>query len=202
MSILNKLRIAYYGYILISFVFYVAGFFCVVLPDRYQDIACLSCGISLAAYGVIKLIGYFSDDLFCLAFQYDLGFGLALVVLGMIIIVLNTQIRRYIQPLIGLLILLDSMMKIQTAKDARRFGLETWYLILICAVAAGILGTVMMVGAFLGKPSNIVNGCALFAEGIMNHLLVDKTILKGWMKFPAGDRHPWNLSAPKSQNNE
>ena len=52
----------------------------------------------MAAYGVIKLIGYFSDDLFCLAFQYDLGSGLALIVLGAIVIGCKERIWQYLQP--------------------------------------------------------------------------------------------------------
>ena len=95
-SILKKLRIARYGYILMSVVFYAAGIFCIVLPEVSPAAACFSCGIALTAYGVIKLIGYFSDDLFCLAFQYDLGFGLSMIVLGAIIMVLNVRIQEHI----------------------------------------------------------------------------------------------------------
>lgn len=58
-SILKKLRIARYGYILMSVVFYAAGIFCIVLPEVSPAAACFSCGIALTAYGVIKLIGYF-----------------------------------------------------------------------------------------------------------------------------------------------
>jgi uncharacterized membrane protein HdeD (DUF308 family) len=176
-SILKKLRIARYGYILMSVVFYAAGIFCIVLPEVSPAAACFSCGIALTAYGVIKLIGYFSDDLFCLAFQYDLGFGLSMIVLGAIIMVLNVRIQEHIQPIVGLLILLDGMLKIQTSKDARKFGLETWYQLLILAVLAGALGAAMVVMAFVEKSSHVVNGFALLAEGIMNHMLVNKTVL-------------------------
>ena len=177
MSILKKLRIARCGYIIMSIVFYAAGIFCIVLPDLSPAAACFSCGIALAAYGVIKLIGYFSDDLFCLAFQYDLGFGLTLIVLGAVIIGLNVKFQEYIQPVVGLLILLDGMLKIQTSKDARKFGLETWYLLLVLAIIAGALGTTMAVMAFVEKSSHVVNGFALLEEGLMNHLLVNKTVL-------------------------
>lgn len=186
MSILKKLRMARCGYIVMSIVFYAAGIFCIALPDLSPEAACFSCGIALTAYGIIKLIGYFSDDLFCLAFQYDLGFGLSLIVLGAIVIGLNVRILDYLQPVVGLLILLDGMLKIQTSKDARKFGLETWYQLLICAVIAGALGALMAVMAFLEKPSHILNGLAVLAEGIMNHLLVDKTVMME--RIPFGEK--------------
>ncbi|MFQ9732082.1 MAG: hypothetical protein ACLT8X_11075 [Mediterraneibacter faecis] len=36
------------------------------------------------AYGIIKMIGYFSKDLYCLAFQYDLACGIFLIILGVV----------------------------------------------------------------------------------------------------------------------
>ncbi len=44
--------------------FLCGSIFCIVLPEVSPAAACFSCGIALTAYGVIKLIGYFSDDLF------------------------------------------------------------------------------------------------------------------------------------------
>ena len=177
MIILKRLCVARNGYICMSVVFYAAGFFCILLPDLSPTAVCICCGAAMAAYGVIKLIGYFSDDLFCLAFQYDLGSGLALIVLGAIVIGCKERIWQYLQRVSGLLILGDGMMRIQTAKEARKFGLETWPRILVCAIAAGILGALMIVGSALGAVSHQINGCAILAEGLMNHLLVRSTVV-------------------------
>ena len=78
-------------------------------------------GIILVAYGIVKIIVYLSDNLYDLAFQYDLACGIFLIVLGC-----NLRIRSYLSPGLGLLILLDAVLKVQTAKDAKVFGLEIW----------------------------------------------------------------------------
>lgn len=148
-----------------------------VLPEVSPMAVCLCSGIILIAYGIIKIIGYLSDDLFCLAFQYDLGRGLFLIVLGVIVLFCNLRVWQYLQPALGMLILLDGLMTIQTSKDSKKFGLETWHFILSCAIVAGALGAVVVIKSLWGVPSRIVNGCAVLAEGFMNHLLVKSTVM-------------------------
>ncbi len=41
-------------------------------------------GVGMIVFGAIKLVGYFSRDLFRLAFQYDLAFGILLIALGIV----------------------------------------------------------------------------------------------------------------------
>ncbi|MDO5346512.1 MAG: DUF308 domain-containing protein [Lachnospiraceae bacterium] len=160
-----------------SIIFYIAGVLYMVLPGASPMVACISSGIILAAYGIIKIIGYLSDDLYCLAFQYDLGCGLFLIVLGAIVLCLNLKVWQYLQPALGMLILLDGLMTIQTSKDSKKFGLETWHWILTCAVIASTFGALVVIKSFWGEPSRIVNGCAILAEGFMNHLLVKSTVI-------------------------
>ena len=171
------MKTAKIGYLVISVLFCVLGIVLIAAPGTSVVWLGRLLGIGMIVFGAIKLVGYFSRDLFRLAFQYDLGFGLSMIVLGAIIMVLNVRIQEHIQPIVGLLILLDGMLKIQTSKDARKFGLETWYQLLILAVLAGALGAAMVVMAFVEKSSHVVNGFALLAEGIMNHMLVNKTVL-------------------------
>lgn len=149
-----------------------------ILPEVSHMAVCISCGILLTAYGIIKIIGYLSDDLYCLAFQYDLGCGMFLIVLGIIVLCFNLKVWQYLQPAFGMLILLDGLMTIQTSKDAKKFGLETWYLILISAIASGALGAIVVIKSFWGVTSRIVNGSAILTEGFMKHLLVKSTVFK------------------------
>lgn len=165
------------GYILVSIVFYIAGILYMILSPLPPLAVCISSGAILIIYGIVKIIGYFSDDLYCLAFQNDLACGLFLIVMGMIVIGRNLRIWQHLSPCLGLLILLDALLKLQTSKDARRFGLKTWNLILALAVIAGILGVLIIVKPFSGvRTSNMIGGCGLCAEGAMNHLLVKETV--------------------------
>ena len=70
----TSIRIAKYGYIFMSVLFCVAGILMLLKPGISVEAIGLFAGLSMIVFGVIKLIGYFSKDLFRLAFQYDVCF--------------------------------------------------------------------------------------------------------------------------------
>lgn len=174
---MKRIRMAKYGYILISVIFYISGILYMALPDISSLFICIASGCILLAYGVIKIVGYFSDDLYCLAFQYDLACGTLLVIVGSIVLEYNLRLRQFLSPGLGLLILIDALLRIQTSKDAKKFGLKNWYRILILSVIAGIFGILIIIKPFLRmKITYMINGWGLLAEGLMNHLLVMETV--------------------------
>ena len=151
MVYLKQIKIACIGYILISIVFYITGFLCILNPAVIYTYSRILAEIILIAYGIIKIIGYFSKDLYCLAFQYDFAGGLFLIILG-------------------ILILIDSLLSIQTALDSKRFGLSSWKYILILSILAGTLGVSIIL-----KNTITLAGCALLAEGCIKHYIVMTT---------------------------
>lgn len=174
---MRQVRVARDGYILVSIIFYIVGIIYMILSPLPPLAICINSGMILIIYGVVKVMGYFSNDLYCLAFQYDLACGLFLIAMGVIVLGCNLRIWPHLSPCLGLLILLDSLLKLQISKDARKFGLKTWNLILALAVIAGILGVLIIVKPFSGiRTSNIIGGCGLCAEGALNHLLVKETV--------------------------
>lgn len=76
---------------------------------------CVVYGVFLIVYGVTKLSGYFAKDLFQLAFQFDLALGIVSIVLGIIIIEKSEYIIEILSTAIGIFMLVDAALKIQTA---------------------------------------------------------------------------------------
>ncbi|MGN1413657.1 MAG: DUF308 domain-containing protein [Anaerovoracaceae bacterium] len=177
MKKLSKLRAARDGYMTISVIFYISGIIYMTMYGVSAHTVCLFSGIILIAYGIVKILGYLSDDLYCLAFQYDLACGLLLMVTGCIVMIGSQRMQHYLVPGLGMLILVDALLKIQTAKDARAFGLETWRWILASSVAAAIFGVLIIVRPF-DEPQiiHLIGGVGLMLEGFMNHLIVVQTV--------------------------
>ena len=75
MDALKQLKLAKNGYIVMSILFMILGICLIIWPDCSMAVFCTAVGIMLIAYGCIKIIGYFSRDFYCLAFQFDLAFG-------------------------------------------------------------------------------------------------------------------------------
>ena len=83
----GTLKIARNGYIVMAVVFCALGIFLMAVPEKAVKIICVLAGILFLADGIIKIIGYFSRDFYCLAFQFDLGFGILMIAVGILILV-------------------------------------------------------------------------------------------------------------------
>ena len=155
MRSVKALRTAKIGYIIISAILCALGILLITRPD-----------MSLSLIGVI---GYFSKDLYRLAFQFDLAFGILLIALSVVILIRPENMMSFLCIVLGIAILADGLFKIQTALDARRFGLRTWWLILSLAIIAGVIGAVLVFRPT--ESARIVTmllGMSLLAEGILN----------------------------------
>lgn len=170
---MKKLQFARSGYIMISCVFYAAAVIYLVFPElSAMALTCFS-GAILILYGIIKLVGFFSEDLYCLAFRYDLAFGLLIMVVGMLLLAKNVSAVQYLTPGLGWMALLDNLFHIQMAKEARDFGIEEWKLVLGLSVAAGVLSVLLILPAFPGLQATHILSCiVLLACGAINHCVV------------------------------
>lgn len=165
----GTLKIARNGYIVIAVVFCALGIFLMAVPEKAVKIICVLAGILFIADGIIKIIGYFSRDFYCLAFQFDLAFGVLLAAVGIIIIVRRNVVVNLIFGIFGLLILADALFKIQMSIDAKKFGLNLWWRILLVAILTGVLGFLLLIRPFeAAEIMMILVGVSVLFEGILN----------------------------------
>lgn len=167
------MKIAKIMNIVMAICFCVFGVLVIALPEMSELSIRLVTGIFMILFGVFKLIGYFSKDLYRLAFQYDLQLGIVLIVLGIAVLTRPEQVVNFICIIFGISIFIDSVFKIKISVDAKKFGIKPWWLILALAIIACILGIVL-----LFRPSDNVRvwsvlfGVSFLEDGILN--LVEK----------------------------
>lgn len=148
MNTTGIVRMAKTGYIAISVLFCLAGLFLMLQPKTSAGLICTGAGILLLVCGAIKLVGYFSKDLYRLAFQFDLAMGAFIAVTGLLFLTRGKETTRYLHPILGGFILEDGLLKLQTAMDAKKFGLEKWWLIGGLAIPACIIGLLLLLPVF------------------------------------------------------
>lgn len=163
------------GYIIISAIFVVIGAVMTALPEMLTKEAgmCNLIGIAMTAFGVIKLVGYFSKDPFRLAFQYDLASGILMIALGIAALSHPDTFIEVIGAILGVYILSDGLFKVQIAIDARIFGIEKWWSIAAAAVLPIITGFVLIINpdAKVTVISALLGASFIF-EGAMNLITV------------------------------
>lgn len=163
------MRIAKCGYILVSIIFCVVGVAMILFPAPLVTVIGNFFGISMIAFGCVKLVGYFSKDLFRLAFQYDLEFGILLLILGVITLIKPGNVMNFICISLGICILTDSLFKVKIAFEARGFGVKAWWLTLALSILAGIAGLLLVFRPTEAMQAMmILLGISLLAEGILN----------------------------------
>ena len=165
---IGRLKIARNGYIVMATVFCVLGIFLMANPQKAVEILCILAGILFVADGITKIIGYFSRDFYCLAFQFDLGFGILMIAVGILILVKRESILHLIFVIFGLLILTDALLRIQMSVEAKKFGMKLWWGILILAVITGIFGMILLIDPAGGARITVIfAGTAFLLEGIL-----------------------------------
>ncbi|MDD6643688.1 MAG: DUF308 domain-containing protein [Firmicutes bacterium] len=171
------MRIAKYGYIVMSIAFCVIGLLLVLFPEVSTAVIYRVLGIALLCFGVIKLIGYFSRDLFRLAFQFDLEFGILLLALGLLVLVRPVGAMSFLCIALGIAILADGLFKLRIAADARTFGVRPWWLLFTLAILTAVVGLLLI---FRPRESAVfltaLLGVSLLTEGILNLCVVISTV--------------------------
>lgn len=163
------MKVAKYGYIAISIIFCLVGIALIAFPAPSARTIAVFFGVAMIAFGAVRLVGYFSRDLFRLAFQFDLQFGILLIIMGAITLMKPDDMMNFLCISMGVCILVDCLFKTRIAMDAKRFGIRQWWLTMGMAVITGIIGLLL---AF--RPSEALNvivtllGISLLSEGILN----------------------------------
>ena len=173
----TPIKAAKTGYIILSSLMCAFGLLLIIFPTISLQILTPILGIMLIIFGIGKIAGYFSKDLYRLAFQFDLQFGILMLVLGIIILVRPFAAINVFLTLIGITILAEGLFKIKTALDTRQFGISYWWMILVLAIIAGIVGILIVI-----CPSEsaviltVFLGISLLAEGLLNLCVVISTV--------------------------
>lgn len=163
------MKIAKYGYIIISAIFCAVGAAMILLPAPSSAAIGTFFGIAFFVFGVVKLVGYYSKDLFRLAFQYDLQFGILMILLGLITLLQPGNVIEFLCIALGICITLDCLFKGKIAFEAKHFGIRTWWVTLALAIPAGAAGLLLAFRPYQAmQVVTVLLGIALLTEGILN----------------------------------
>ena len=134
------------AYIAMEVVLLALGICFIAWPSASAQTVCSLAGAAVALFGMVKLIGYFVRKRSGLELQFDFALGIIALVLGLTVIAFAGNIVRAIPVFLGIFILVDGVFKLQTAFDAKRYGLPGWWVILAGAAVVCTVGLVALDG--------------------------------------------------------
>lgn len=164
--------------IVTSLCFIAFGIAVIAMPTMSLSVIGITTGVLMCVFGIFKLVGYFSRDLFRLAFQYDLQLGLLSMVLGVALAVRPEQTLFIVCVVFGSTAFISGIFRVTIAMQARRFGIKAWFAILGAAALSCLFGvTLVLFPSESVRAAVILFGAALIAEGCSN-LVVMLTAVK------------------------
>ena len=155
-------------YVMSSVIMCIIGLIFIIFPNFSAAVIGTACGVVLIVFGVMRLVGYFTRDIFSFIFQYDLAFGMLMTVIGVLILMNPGNLFGFICIVLGVCFIADGLFKIRISLDAKRLGARRWYLLLATAVMTAIPGLLLLI-----RPSessavlSVLIGISLLCDGIM-----------------------------------
>ncbi len=161
------------GYAVMSVLLCALGAVFIIFPGTSLFVICKITGAVICIYGLIKILGYFTHDLYRLAFQFDLAYGLLILLVGIMMLAFTDKATAFFGVVLGLIILTDALFKIQIAVDSKRFGMSKWWLIALFAAVTCIAGILLVINpGFSAELYMIFAGASLVCEGLLNLFVV------------------------------
>lgn len=165
------------AYLILTICSVMVGAMLLIWPQIGVNVLCRIYGAFLLMFGLAKLYGYFTRDIFQLAFQHDFGLGIVSLILGIVFIVRTQRVMEYLAICIGIFMLIDAALKIQTSIDAKKFGITSWWLILAAAILVAVVGAFLLFAPFeTGNVLLRIIGFSICMDGIMNLIVVHNTV--------------------------
>ena len=125
----NQIKAAKIGYIMISILLCVLGIVLIAMPDFSVMLLCRLGGGIMVLFGLVKIVGYCSKDLYRLAFQFDLAFGiqkwlliLAVAILtgaaGFLLVLRPSESAQVVMILLGVTLITEGVLNMITILTA------------------------------------------------------------------------------------
>ncbi len=151
-------------------IFLVAGLLLALVPD-FEDSGTFRnvlVGVASIIIGATGIYGYFSNDMYRLAFQQDFALGIFNVLFGILLIINPVQLSVLLPTAVSILTILDGGNKSQMALEGKNFGISKWYLVLVSAILEIAVGIVLILLAYHELDVRVWMGVAMGLIGVTN----------------------------------
>lgn len=163
MKLLKEIK---WNLVVLSLLFIVLGVILIMWPNEVMRTSCYMLAAMLIIVGVISLINYLRKDISGILYRYDLVVGLSAVLGGILVIIKVDQLLNLIPVVLGFLVTISGILKMQNSVDMLRLGQGTWYVAFCMAILNIIFGIVLLIDPFGRELLVNLLGAALIFSGI------------------------------------
>ena len=135
-------------YILLAILFIALGIIFLVFPETSGKLVCYLLASALCLLGLVRSVKYFRRRVAYSEYRLDLVSGIILLGVGVFVFAKPELIMSILPTVIGISVLIDSLVKLQSTVDMLRLHVSSWWLSLIITVVTAVFGIVMVTDPF------------------------------------------------------
>ena len=167
MDIKKKFKKFRIGAIALSVACIIFGILLICLPIFSLQILCFVLGGLSLCVGIVNIISYFSKYDFEKFYHMGLAGGIIFTIIGFFLIFRSNMITDILVIIIGLLVFINSIIKLPSAFDLRRAGVRFWWISATLSILSSIIGLIMFCTPYDFKSLIIILvGCSFIVEGV------------------------------------
>ena len=154
-----------------ALLYFLLGLAMVIWPDASRLAICYTIGIGLALYGVIRILMQWSALGF-LSLGNGFLAGLVCLLVGLLIIIQAQAVLAIFGTLLGLLLLADSIIKLQISYQLSGQNKSSARRNAICDLITLVLGVILLFNPFTGlRAMTIYIGISLMLDAIIDFVI-------------------------------
>ncbi len=159
-------------FIVISVLYVVLGIVMLFWPNITVDMLGIVLGIGLLAYGVARLVIYFTKNHLDGIIHMDLTAGVVFGALGGFMLLHRDFVSTVFPFAVAIMLLIGAISKLQYSIDMKHLGVVRYKIFLAGAVIVFILGLILVANPFTGHVMIWFIGASLIVEGILNCIAI------------------------------
>lgn len=164
----NRVLAAKVTHLATSMIMLLCGIALFVIEKHEIDIKFYLIGVANILIGGAGIFGYFSNDIYRLAFQSDFALGVFNVVFGVMVIADPIKVAELLPLAVAVISLLDGCNKAQMAIEGYKFGMSKWFLVAISAAVEIAMAVGIFAHSFLQSQNVISVPLTLIIVGAVN----------------------------------
>lgn len=166
---MNQLKRWKWSYLLLTIAIMVLGVCLILWPGISAGVLCWILGAALCIFGIVRVLCYIQRGVSILWHRYELPLGLLDLLLGIYLLTQPENVLLLLPTVVAIVILVDSVFKLQTALELHRLNVSRWLMMLVLSLVTIFVAICLLRNPFEGAMTLMVYlGITLVVEGIQS----------------------------------
>lgn len=165
---LKKAKLSLY---LVALIEFAIGLIFIIYPKFSLSVIAFVVSLSFLVQGLVRVYHFFKDSNKLILAKGDFVFGVALVVLGILLLFARFQIDSFIGAVLAIMLTLNGLSKLKVAFDLKKLDFSFWWLTAVLALLTIVLAVALFFNLSTGGAAVAVFiGVSLLFDAMLNFM--------------------------------